>query len=323
MRGFFADVLSRSARIYWTLFRIAFPLLILIRALDEAFGIVALCGRFLSPLMSLTGLPGEAAVVWACALLLNLYAAMLMLAGMWGQLDLTSAQATVLATMMLVAHALPVELKIAQKAGAGLWTILAVRVLGALGLGMILNAAYSAGGFLQGPAPFFLDAAPQANGWAEWFRGELVNWALIFADCRRRCPAGARLAGHPHAERLLIRALAPLMRRMGVGDQAVVRDHDRNDPGHFIRRRAAHRSRPRRANRTAGHALRPGVFIPVPFGGGGHLGHDADWRALVWNPLRARCLRLRLHAGFLPHRPWIARKQAGADAGKVSPGGKN
>ena len=219
MRGFFADVLSRSARIYWTLFRIAFPLLVLIRALDEAFGIVALCGRFLSPLMSLTGLPGEAAVVWAGALLLNLYAAMLMLAGMWGQLDLTSAQATVLATMMLVAHALPVELKIAQKAGAGLWTILAVRILGALGLGMILNAAYSAGGFLQDPAPFFLDAAPQADGWAEWFRGELVNWALIFAVVVAVVLL-VRVLQVTRAERLLIRALAPLMRRMGVGDQA-------------------------------------------------------------------------------------------------------
>ena len=219
MRGFFADVLSRSARIYWTLFRIAFPLLVLIRALDEAFGIVALCGRFLSPLMALTGLPGEAAVVWACALLLNLYAAMLMLAGMWGQLDLTSAQATVLATMMLVAHALPVELKIAQKAGAGVWTILAVRVLGALGLGVILNAAYSAGGFLQDPAPFFLDAAPRADGWAEWLHREAINWALIFAVVVAVVLL-VRVLQVTRAERLLIRMLAPLMRRMGVGDQA-------------------------------------------------------------------------------------------------------
>ena len=219
MRNFFADVLLRSARIYWVLFRIAFPLLVLIRALDEAFGIVALCGRALSPLMAIVGLPGEAAVVWACALLLNLYAAMLMLAGMWSQLDLTSAQATVLATIMLVAHALPVELKIAQKAGAGIWTMLSVRVLGALMLGGILNAIYTTGNFLQGPALFFLDAVPQAEGWAEWLRGELINWALVFGIVVAVVLL-VRILQVTHAERLLIRLLSPIMRRMGVGDEA-------------------------------------------------------------------------------------------------------
>ena len=219
MRDFFADALLRSARIYWTLFRLAFPLLVLMRALDEAFGVVELMGRGLSPLMGLVGLPGEAAVVWACALLLNIYAAMLLLAGMWSELSLTSAQATVLATMILVAHALPVELKIAQKAGAGWWTMFAVRIFGALSLGMILNATYSAGGFLQGPASFFLDARPRAEGWGEWLKGELINWVLIFGVVVAVVLL-VRVLQVTHAERLLIRMLSPVMRRMGVGDEA-------------------------------------------------------------------------------------------------------
>ena len=219
MRDFFADVLARSARIYWTLFRIAFPLLAAVRALDEAFGIVAACGRALSPLMGLVGLPGETAVVWACAMLLNTYAAMLMLAGMWPALELTAAQATVLATMLLVAHALPVELKIAQKAGAGIWAMLAVRVLGALALGMILNGIYLAGNFLQHPAPFFLDAHPAAEGWGEWLLGELVNWAIVFGIVLAVVLL-VRVLQVTHAERLMIRALSPVMRRMGVGDEA-------------------------------------------------------------------------------------------------------
>ena len=219
MRDFFADVFARSARIYWTLFRIAFPLLVAVRALDEAFGIVGLLGGLLSPLMAPVGLPGEAAVVWACALLLNIYAAMLMLAGMWPALELTAAQATVLATMMLVAHALPVELKIAQKAGAGIGAMLAVRIFGALGLGWILNGIYTAGNFLGHPAPFFLDATPAAAGWGEWLRGELVNWAIVFGVVAAVVLL-VRILQVTRAERLMIRLLSPLMRRMGVGDEA-------------------------------------------------------------------------------------------------------
>ena len=219
LRAFARDVAESSARIFWTLFRIAFPILVAVRALDEAFGVVEMAGRMLSPLMSPLGLPGEAAVVWAAALLLNLYAALLMLAGMWPQLELTTAQATVLATVMLIAHALPVELKIAQKAGAGIGAMLAVRVVGALALGAILNAVYTFGNFLQEPASLYLEARPAASGWGEWLVAEAVNWAIIFAVVVA-IVLFVRVMQVTHAERRLVSMMSPLMRRMGVGGEA-------------------------------------------------------------------------------------------------------
>ena len=66
---------------------------------------------------------------------LQLYAAMLVLAALWTQLDLTAAQATTLAAMILTAHALPVELRIVQKAGAQMRAMLLLRFWRRAGVG--------------------------------------------------------------------------------------------------------------------------------------------------------------------------------------------
>ncbi|MGI9307604.1 MAG: hypothetical protein ACR2P5_09955 [Gammaproteobacteria bacterium] len=213
------ECFRESARIYWTLLKISLPLIAAIRVLDEYFNFVARAGEILAPVMSWMDLPGQAGIVWATAIFLQLYAAMLVLASLWTQLELTSAQATTLAAVILTAHALPVELRIAQKAGVKLRAMLALRIGGALCFGAILAAVYQYGGWLQEPATLHFTPPPPAAGWGAWLIGQAKNWALIYAVILLLV-IFIRILKETHAEKVLIILLAPFLRKMGIGAQA-------------------------------------------------------------------------------------------------------
>ena len=219
LRAMARECFADSVRIYWTLLRISLPLLAAIRFLDEEFAIVSHAGTLLSPLMSWADLPGQAGIVWATALFLQLYAAMLVLASLWTQLDLTAAQSTTLAAMMLTAHALPVELRIVQKAGAKMRAMFLVRVGGAMLLGVLLSAIYKAGGWLQEPATLHFAPSPPASGWAAWATAQMQNWILIYFVILALV-VFLRLLKISRAEDAMIALFSPALRRMGIGERA-------------------------------------------------------------------------------------------------------
>ena len=219
IRATVRECLRESVRIYWTLLRISLPLLAMVKVLDDNFDFVRHAGGLLSPLMAFADLPGQAGIVWATAIFLQLYAAMLVLASLWTQLDLTTAQATTLAAMMLTAHALPVELRIVQKAGVKLRAMLCARVGGALLLGASLALFYKTFDLLQTPAQLHFVPPPQESGWLAWMTGQLHNWILIYAVILGLV-IFIRILKATHAERMLIAVLAPALRRMGIGERA-------------------------------------------------------------------------------------------------------
>jgi hypothetical protein len=213
------DVLAQSSRVCRELFIVMIPVVVGVKVLQE-LGAVPWLALPLSPLMALTGLPPEMGLVWATALLNNIYSAIIVFL----TLDthaLTQAQVTVLATLILVAHNLPVELGIARKSGARLRFQFLARFLGAMLLGMLLNAAYSATGTLQGPA-LVLFARPEAGAspslwlWALGESQKLVTIALIVTAlmaCMRLLTAVGAIA-------LLNRLLRPVLALIGIGPAA-------------------------------------------------------------------------------------------------------
>ena len=68
-----------------------------------------------------------------------------------GDVGWTQAQVTILGTLMLLAHSLPVEIRIAQRAGCRLITQLLLRIGGAIVLAILLNQLYRYGGWLEEP----------------------------------------------------------------------------------------------------------------------------------------------------------------------------
>ncbi|WP_052813266.1 nucleoside recognition domain-containing protein [Desulfonatronum thioautotrophicum] len=215
----FASKNARDAlRICRALFKIMIPVMIVMKMLQE-MGLVGLVGQVMGPMMELFGLPGAMGLVWATAMLTNLYAAAVVLITLLPESPLTSAQVTVLATMMLIAHGLPVELSIARRSGARVRTQLIVRIGAAMLCGWLLNMGY---GWLNwGTAlvqPSWLPEAPP-SGWTAWMLREVRNLAgiavivlimLMFLDVLKRLGVTD----------LMIRLLAPLLKSMGIGREA-------------------------------------------------------------------------------------------------------
>ena len=138
----FKEILKETGSTYFTLIKILIPISIIVKILSY-YGAIDIIGAYLASTMGLVGLPGEFGFVWATTMIANIYGGLLVFV----QLSLTNtytvAQVTILGAMMLIAHTLPVEARIAQKAGVRLWFTLTLRILGAFTFGFILNTIFN------------------------------------------------------------------------------------------------------------------------------------------------------------------------------------
>lgn len=144
LSGLIKEILS----ITYDLFKIMIPIIIIVKVIDE-FGGIEYFSLILEPLMQLVGLPSSMGLVWATTMITNIYGGMIIFISQAAQENLTVAQVTILGSMMLLAHSLPVEVRIAQKAGVRLMFTLILRIGGALLLGFLLNLIYSSGNYLS------------------------------------------------------------------------------------------------------------------------------------------------------------------------------
>ena len=211
---FFARAAGETRRVFIALFILSFPLLCVIKLLDDAFGLVGVVGGFLAPLMGLVGLPGESALVFATGIFLNNYAAGLVLISLWETLDLTTAQITVLLTMILVAHALPVEGRIAHKAGLRLTAATALRFGGALVLGAMLNWLYG-DRFLRGKPAAPLSSGAADARWGEWLVSQGHNWLVVLGIIFVLIVV-INMMRAMRIERMMIKRMAPVFGLIGI-----------------------------------------------------------------------------------------------------------
>ncbi len=148
MKTFFKALFQEIFDVSYTLFKIMIPIIIAVKILQE-LGIIEYLGIILEPLMSLVGLPESMGLVWATTVMTSIYGGMLIFVSQSPADPLTVAQVTVLGGMMLLAHGLPIEVRIAQKAGMSIWFSLLIRVGGGILYGWLLFHIYSAGDWLQ------------------------------------------------------------------------------------------------------------------------------------------------------------------------------
>lgn len=172
-------VLCQAVTTSGTLFKITIPISLLTKVLT-LWGVTAWLGELLAPVMGIVGLPGEMGLVWASAMITNLYGGLVVFSSL-GAVPLSVAQVTVLASMMLIAHGLPVELRIAQKAGPRLRVMLLLRVGCALSFGYLLNQGYRAGQLFQQSNRALWVPPPIDPSWQGWLLAELNNMVSIFA----------------------------------------------------------------------------------------------------------------------------------------------
>ncbi len=211
------QLVKEITRTYLVLLRIMIPVLILVKML-EYLGLREGLSLVLSPLMGLVGLPGEMGLVWAAALLGNIYAGLAILAETGGG-DLSVAQATALGVLLLAGHNLPVEGQIARHAGIPWRFTLFLRLFGALILAAICFYSLNLFEAYQQPARWLWEPQPRDDSLSGWLilQGEMLVVILLVIAALMTLLKILRLLG---VETLMHNLLEPLLRKMGIGREA-------------------------------------------------------------------------------------------------------
>ena len=108
------NIFQETTKIFWILFKVILPVVIIIRIL-ELIGAIPFLAKFLEPLTSFIGIDGSLGLVWMAAILVNIYAGLAAFASLQAIFDYTIAETTILGLIILIAHSLPIEVAIAQK----------------------------------------------------------------------------------------------------------------------------------------------------------------------------------------------------------------
>lgn len=215
LAGLFRDALSASL----ALFKVMIPIIILVKLLKE-FHLITPLAAPLGPVMELVGLPAGLSLVWATAMLSNIYSGLVVFQVMLPELGLfTQAQATVLAVLMLIAHNLLVEGQVTKRCGVSFFGQNALRVGGALACAWLLNQVLSAGGYLQAPAVMLWTPPGQDGSLVSWAFGEARNLGWIFVIIFTLMGL-MRILNALGLTGLMERLLTPLLRLMGIGPTA-------------------------------------------------------------------------------------------------------
>ncbi|MGM0425459.1 MAG: hypothetical protein ACQEQX_11155, partial [Thermodesulfobacteriota bacterium] len=150
----------------------------------------------------------------------NIYSAAVVFLSLAPEHTLSVAQVTVLSTMILLAHALPIEVKIAHEAGSRFLFQALMRVGGALILGIFLHTFYSLTGWLQQEgAIFWQGEIQQSPGLGQWALEQLRNLGFIFGIILALISL-MRILNRLRITELMIWILQPLLRFLGIGKEA-------------------------------------------------------------------------------------------------------
>lgn len=123
------------------IFKIMLPVSLLMAILNY-FGIIDLLSVIFQPITNLLGLSGKAIFPLLSGYLVNTYSAIALMIS----LELTMKEITILSSMVLLSHTLPVELSIQKKAGGNIGLLFLIRVSSSIITGIVLNVILPNGG---------------------------------------------------------------------------------------------------------------------------------------------------------------------------------
>ncbi|WP_299571892.1 hypothetical protein [uncultured Shewanella sp.] len=208
-----SDIISTTV----SLFKIMIPMIILIKVADELGG-VTLLGELLEPFMDMLGLPSAMALVWATTMLTNLYTGILVLINT--DVSLTVAQVTVLSSLLLISHGLPIEGMISKKAGVPIWVILLLRIGGGVLFAWLQYVYYTSTATNQHVAQmFWQNESPVYENYFDWTIGQVENLFTIFLVISILITA-IRLLKLLRIEHLMAFLMMPLLKLLKVSKEA-------------------------------------------------------------------------------------------------------
>jgi spore maturation protein SpmB len=118
----------------WELAKVIIPLTVVIAVLKET-GWLGLLASRMEPLMSVLGLPGEAALALVVGYFVNIYSAIAVIIA----IDLTVKQVTIIAAMIAICHGLFLESAITSRTGVKAWPLALMRLFVSMLAGLTVN----------------------------------------------------------------------------------------------------------------------------------------------------------------------------------------
>lgn len=218
MRDYLPSVIKRCWSAFLDLIKIMIPVMIIVRVAMD-LGIVKLLYPILEPVMFLVGLPPEAGVIWATAILTGVYGgigAFTVLSG----LDLTIAQLSTLCAMILFAHGLPLEQAIVYRAGGSFWGTSLLRIAVALIYGIAVFWLCKVTGILSEAVDLasFRNLSSASKSHIDWAISSAISLGIIFLILLMLMIFLDFLEKIGFTN-LLIKSLEPVLRFSGLNEQ--------------------------------------------------------------------------------------------------------
>jgi len=179
LKQFLKNSLTEIKVICIPLYKILIPFIFIIKILEE-IGVIKIISNFFEPVVQLMGLPAELGIVWVTAIIINVYAGIVVFVNVVPTLDLTVAQITVLTLIILIAHNILVESSVSRAAGVSFFYAAFLRIGMAFIAGLILSRIYSNFGFLQEKFSLVLEQQAVHADYYSWIKGQIKNLIYIF-----------------------------------------------------------------------------------------------------------------------------------------------
>ena len=216
---FFKKLFQEIKDVTIPLYKILIPFIFIIKFL-EIVGAVDLIAKVFEPLMSLIGLPAAVGIIWVTAIVVNIYAALILLVNLLPFIDMSVAQITILAVAMLLCHNLAVESAISRSAGVSFLFTVFFRLISAFFVSWILNLIYTYFNYLNEPfVTSFTIELPQA-GLLFWLKDQALYLFYIFIIVVILVTL-LEILKFLGVENFLKKILVPLLRFFGISDSAM------------------------------------------------------------------------------------------------------
>lgn len=212
-------ILRKTLTTYWALIKIVVPIAVLAQVL-VATGMIDAMSPVFEPLMQLYGLAPELALAWLTGLFVGIWGAVVIVFTLVPVAEMSQADMTVLASLLLMVHALPIEQRIVAQAGPGFWITTVIRIVGGLIFAALLHLTFEMTGWLAAPVDPVWIPMSESEGWTGFVLGlaKTLFWMFMVLLALNVVLETLRLSG------LLERingALAPFFGLAGIGPSGV------------------------------------------------------------------------------------------------------
>ena len=208
------DAFMPATRTTLWLLKIMIPISLAVRLL-QYYGVIEWVAQYLNPLFQYMGLPGASAIAFLTGASVTTYACLAVMLSM----HLTLRQATIIAIMVLICHALPMECAVVKKVGSKPFKMAVLRIVGAFLAALYLNLVLP-----EMPQPF--TTMPVADSivsvWEvveQWLWASLKLCAMIYGLIYGLMVL-QRILDKLGIMRMLTQPLRPLMLFFGLPENA-------------------------------------------------------------------------------------------------------